>query len=266
MSAIRAFRQVSASSSSARLLSSRAVASVSRRQLAALPASRRAFSQTAVSLKEGIHDLALSQKLQEELTFETQDVDPKAIPDFLTEFKAQSKWTIQETPFTDEVTLFRAFGGEKLKLVFSTADLQNEEDMADEESEEGEEGSEEGGPSPGSFPIRVTLTMTKNASPAALIADMAVQEGSFIIENISFYNDKKTGTELSAEADYARRGQYLGPQFESLDVGLQEAFEHFLQERGVDESVALFIPEFAEYKEQQEYIRWLKGVKQFIDV
>lgn len=31
---------------------------------------------------------------------------------------------------------------------------------------------------------------------------------------------------------------------------MQEEFEKFLQERGVNEHVALFIPEYAEYKEQ----------------
>lgn len=40
-------------------------------------------------------------------------------------------------------------------------------------------------------------------------------------------------------------------QFDTLDVGVQEEFEKFLQERGINESLALFIPEYAEYKEQQ---------------
>lgn len=39
-------------------------------------------------------------------------------------------------------------------------------------------------------------------------------------------------------------------QFDTLDVSVQEEFEKYLQERGVDERVALFIPEYAEYKEQ----------------
>jgi Mitochondrial glycoprotein len=34
-------------------------------------------------------------------------------------------------------------------------------------------------------------------------------------------------------------------------VGVQEEFEKFLQERGINESLALFIPEYAEYKEQK---------------
>ena len=41
-------------------------------------------------------------------------------------------------------------------------------------------------------------------------------------------------------------------QFETLDLNLQEEFERFLlQERGIDESLALFVPEYAQYKEQK---------------
>ena len=39
-----------------------------------------------------------------------------------------------------------------------------------------------------------------------------VQEGLFVIENISFYADAKLGTEMTAEADWKRRGLYIGPQ------------------------------------------------------
>lgn len=38
------------------------------------------------------------------------------------------------------------------------------------------------------------------------------QEGLFVIENISFYADGRLGTEMTAEADWKRRGLYIGPQ------------------------------------------------------
>jgi complement component 1 Q subcomponent-binding protein, mitochondrial len=40
-------------------------------------------------------------------------------------------------------------------------------------------------------------------------------------------------------------------QFETLDLNLQEEFERFLQERGINESLASFVPEYAQYKEQK---------------
>ena len=40
-------------------------------------------------------------------------------------------------------------------------------------------------------------------------------------------------------------------QFDSLDVGVQDEFDKFLRERGIDETLALFVPEYAELKEQK---------------
>ena len=40
-------------------------------------------------------------------------------------------------------------------------------------------------------------------------------------------------------------------QFETLDLNFQEEFEKFLQERGINDDLALFIPELIEYKEQK---------------
>jgi Mitochondrial glycoprotein len=40
-------------------------------------------------------------------------------------------------------------------------------------------------------------------------------------------------------------------QFDHLDVAVQELFEQYLEERGVNSALALFIPEYAEMKEQK---------------
>ena len=40
-------------------------------------------------------------------------------------------------------------------------------------------------------------------------------------------------------------------QFETLDLGLQEEFDKFLQERGINDSLAFFVPEYAQHKEQK---------------
>lgn len=85
----------------------------------------------------------------------------------------------------------------------------------------------------------------------SLNIDTMCQEGAFLVDNISFYPEAKLGTELTAEADWKRRGLYIGPQFDSLDLAVQEEFEKWMNERGVNESLATFIPEYSEYKEQK---------------
>lgn len=89
------------------------------------------------------------------------------------------------------------------------------------------------------------------ANKGALTIDAQADSGVFRIENISFYKDSKLATELTAEADWKRRGLYIGPQFPTLDDSLQAQFETYLEERGIGEDLALFVPLFAEYKEQK---------------
>jgi hypothetical protein len=40
-------------------------------------------------------------------------------------------------------------------------------------------------------------------------------------------------------------------KYDRLEPSLQEKFEEFMKERGVGDELALFIPAFAEYKEQK---------------
>ena len=47
-------------------------------------------------------------------------------------------------------------------------------------------------------------------------------------------------------------------QFDTLDISLQDEFDKFLQERGIHQTLAYFVPEYAEYKEQKVCFRvWL---------
>jgi complement component 1 Q subcomponent-binding protein len=208
---------------------------------------------------EGTTDGDVSAKIAEELAYE-KEATISAEPAFLKEFKDSGIWTLEDTPGNDEITIHRKFGNEHIRLVFSIADLQGAEENL--ESHEGEEVSAD---VEASYPLRCSFTVSKPSVPGALSIDAVCQEGTFVVENVSFYNDAKIATDLTAEADWKRRGLYIGPQFESLDLSLQEEFEKFLQERGINESLAFFVPEYAQYKEQKEYIEWLGKVKNFID-
>ena len=185
-----------------------------------------------------------------------------AEPDFVKAIVEQGVWTIEDVAGQDEVAISRKFGSENIRLVFSIADIQaDSEDFEANAEVEGEADD-----SAAVYPLRASLSITKSNAPGALNVDMVVQEGHFLVENVSFYEDAKIGTELTAEADWKRRGMYIGPQFDTLDVGLQEEFEKFLQERGINESIAQFIPDYAEFKEQKEYVKWLDRVKSFVDL
>ncbi|KAF9225704.1 regulatory protein suaprga1 [Gyrodon lividus] len=264
MSAFRALCQLTSVSSRAvarpALRSALLRLSVQVAPRAALSATR-AFSVTSAHFSEGSSDVLFSQKLAEELKYEKEGAVAETEPEFLKTFKEQGLWTVQDVEGNDEVTLARKFGNESIRVMFSIADIQNvEEPEYEQEDAEAEESD-----AVQSYPIRVSFSVTKNNAKGSINVDTMCQEGAFIVDNISFYPDAQLGTELTAEADWKRRGLYIGPQFDTLDVSVQEEFEKFLQERGINENLATFIPEYSEYKEQKEYIRWLDNVKNFVD-
>ncbi|KAL6300950.1 mitochondrial glycoprotein [Sparassis latifolia] len=266
MSAIRALRQVSLSSS--RLAVRGAPRTLCRAALAQRAAplfSARAFSVTARAWGEGTTDATLSQKLTEELQYEKQAAEDNPQPRLVKELKEEGIWAIEDVAGNDEVALTRKFGNETIRLMFSIADIQGEEESQFTENQESQEEEAEEDEPQHAYPIRCSFSLTKSGVEGALTVDAMCQEGAFVVDNISFYSNTKVGTELTAEADWKRRGLYIGPQFDTLDVNVQEEFEKFLQERGINENLAYLVPEYAEFKEQKEYVHWLQNVKKFVD-
>ncbi|GAA5834741.1 hypothetical protein JCM11251_003650 [Rhodosporidiobolus azoricus] len=219
---------------------------------------------------------ALSTKLEEELNFETQEGSfGQDEPEFLKAFREEGVWQVEDIQGSDEVTLRRTFGNENIRLIFSISDIdaENETTAADYEQVDAEAASPDSGSGgvgeeapaaePG-FPVETSITITK-PSGGALTIDALAQDGLFIINNIAFYPDQDVALGMTSEDDWKRQGLYMGPAFENLDESVQAEFEQYLEERGVNSALALFIPDLAEWKEQKEYVRWLEGTKEFIE-
>lgn len=98
----------------------------------------------------------------------------------------------------------------------------------------------------------------------ALDISVTAQDGAFFIESVAFSPSSSLVSDQTAEGDWQRRGRFGGPVFGDLDDSLQELFHNYLEERGLDEQLANFIPQYVEHKEQQEYMRWLKSVAKFV--
>lgn len=227
----------------------------------------RSFHSSKPTLGSGESDVELSSRLSQEIEYERENsINPNERsnePAFLTNFRSQGIWKIEDQSGSDEIALTRDFGNEHIRVLFSIGDIGETADADElEESEDVNEAKDE--EETPAFPVRCAITISKQ-SQGALTIDAQAVDGSFTIENISFYKDAKLATDLTAEADWARRGLYIGPQFDTLDQTVQEQFEHFLEERGIATELALFIPNFAEFKEQREYCAWLENVKTFVD-
>ncbi|UZJ56003.1 hypothetical protein CBS101457_005323 [Exobasidium rhododendri] len=219
----------------------------------------RQFHVSRPAFGSGESDAELSSRLEQEISYEKEAATQYASenssgePEFLNNFKKAGVWKIEDQAGSDEIALVREFGNEHIRILFSIGDIDTSEDEETPEEEEVRP-----------FPVRCAITISK-PNQGALTVDAQAVDATFSIENISFYKDSKLATELTAEADWARRGLYIGPQFETLDETVQAQFESFLEERGISTDLAMFIPNFAEYKEQREYCSWLENVKDFVN-
>ncbi|XP_027333325.1 uncharacterized protein At2g39795, mitochondrial [Abrus precatorius] len=67
-----------------------------------------------------------------------------------------------------------------------------------------------------------------------------------------------------------RRGQmparpYLGPDFRDLNAKVQEKFYEYLDERGVNNELAIFLHEYMMNKDRIELLRWMDNLKSFVE-
>lgn len=167
----------------------------------------------------------------------------------------------------------------RIIVSFSIADLQNLEPdvynedsaMGDEDGEngpsagqEGEEGGEDEMSNDSPVPVRLNIVVEKPGK-GALNIEASAQEGNIVVENFYYYSDAKLAHRDSAEDVHKSQDVYPGPPFGSLDEDLQVLMERYLEERGIAQALALFVPDYMEMKEQKEYVTWLRQVKDFIE-
>ncbi|XP_020577891.1 uncharacterized protein At2g39795, mitochondrial-like [Phalaenopsis equestris] len=110
------------------------------------------------------------------------------------------------------------------------------------------------------------------------------QEGTTIIRRISLhitidkgqgfileFGCKLTSDELEIESmassssdHFDTQEAYQGPEFSDLDENLQKALHKYLEVRGINSSLYRFLYEYMINKDEREYLKWLKKLKEFI--
>jgi len=254
-----------------------------------------AFS-TGRILKEpaGESDAELIAKLEEEHRHEIESEDDgldAAVENV--KLLENGPWEIKDIPGEQEVVFTRKFGNEDIRLTFTVADLQSlgdntelDEALSDEDFDShssvsasrpgqtssgtsgedratgGEREFDDEDMEPG-FPARVNVTIEKPGS-GALLVQTVVQDGLFEVEDVSYFSKPELANAQSADKDWERQSLYSGPPFSNLDEDLQTYFDRYLEERGINEQLATIIPDYIQVKEQNEYVRWLENVKNFV--
>jgi complement component 1 Q subcomponent-binding protein, mitochondrial len=131
----------------------------------------------------------------------------------------------------------------------------------EEAAEEGLEEDADAAP-----PCRLNVVVEKEGVKGVLNIEAVAQDGQIMVENFSYYDDAALAHSTNAEATHKAQDAYPGPPFGTLDEDLQVLMERYLEERGVTDAFAIFVPDYMDLKEQREYQQWLKNVKTFVDV
>ncbi|KAJ0939646.1 putative mitochondrial glycoprotein [Helianthus annuus] len=57
---------------------------------------------------------------------------------------------------------------------------------------------------------------------------------------------------------------YLGPPFHDLDDELQSSLYDFLESRGINDELVVFLHKCMQHKSKNEYIRWMGNIESFV--
>lgn len=166
-------------------------------------------------------------------------------------------FAIKESDNSTEVVLEGEAHGDSIRVKFDVQDvveLEEEEYMDDEDEEEevAEEDDEEE-PEDELPGIRFVAEVTRDNQGLQF---EGVASSNLTVERVRFLED--------ATADSDKDDVYLGPNFIDLELDVQEHFYSYLAARKVDDDLAQFITQFADLKEQREYLSFLESAAKFV--
>jgi len=145
----------------------------------------------------------------------------------------------------------------KVSIVFHCQDtVDDDEEEVDYEEEEEDEEEES------SVPNRFSVTLSKRGN--TMVISCLSKDGKAVVESVAVTNEDADTVVANGIDDQL----YQGPEYSELSESVQDAFENFVREDvgcGVNDDVAAFISMYADYREQCEYVRWLKSVKSMVN-
>ncbi|KAI0219238.1 Mitochondrial acidic protein mam33 [Massospora cicadina] len=220
----------------------------------ALAPFKRFSTGKICSESSGLTDADLKSALASELKYEKEEGDSE-MSEEMKKYLNNCPFKIIDVARQSDVKLVRTFGNETVQITFSIKDLGFEQDP---EIEEGEDENEIP-----NVPVRARIDVIKQDA-GVITFDTMVDDGNFDIELVSFNKDSKNALDDTSEAEWKRHALYGGPVFQHLDEDVQTLFDRYIEERGFTTDLALFIPNYIQYKEQKEYMLWLKEVHDFV--
>lgn len=235
---------------------------------------------------------AVSEMLESELNLEAESLNSE-LPKMFNEYLKKYQFNIVETPGKNEAQIRKVTeDGEIVDIFFDVSqvttlpyDKQDADnvlgesgegaktDVASDRFDPGDEVMEEfnqftsGQENFANVSVVISKKDTTEGQNGALAFEllMNLEDNSFFVENVTTFKSIEDLLSDSADTQFKRELQYKGPPFSNLDEELQETLEIYLESRGVNEELATFITVYSEFKENNEYISWLKQMKNFFN-
>jgi complement component 1 Q subcomponent-binding protein len=195
--------------------------------------SNRTFSSES---KTNLIDI-LAKECDEEV-----DSGNTEMPQVLSDLKAtlEEKWRVVDDGANTQMFL----KDKKVQISFHCQDAVEEVEDEEEVNETEEEVV---------APVHFTVTVSKAGK-------------SLVLECLSDFGQVKVVGVQTSSSDVEDSNLYQGPDFLELDENVQEAFAVYLEEElSVDNDVAAFIAMYSDYKEQMQYVQFLKDVQAIVE-
>ncbi|KAL3230999.1 Mitochondrial acidic protein MAM33 [Nakaseomyces bracarensis] len=210
--------------------------------------------------------------LSSELNLELDSIKEGETPvlnDTFQEFLDKSGFSVVERPGKNEAEIVKTTSeGEKVRVIFDVAQVSNlpyDASLAEAAATEEAINEDDYDALSDNF-ANVTVVVSKEGtSTLSFELLMNIQEGSFYVDSITPFESEELALSESADAEAKRDAIYHGPPFSNLDEQLQESLEVYLESRGINEDLAGFIGTYSEFKENNEYVDWLKKMKNFFE-
>jgi len=186
---------------------------------------------------------------------------------------AENKWVIEDNAATNLLVLKRVSGNSVVQVYFTSKSPSfddNGEGQEPEEGEapqkqaggqaEGEQGEEQDAMQDQEFTdFNVYISRGKQT----IAFECVSVNGEIEVNHVNVIDDiniHRTQTPFNMTAVES----YKGPEFHTLDEGVQQSLVDLLRAHGVNEDLALLIERAALDKEQRLYMRWLGQVSDFL--
>lgn len=122
----------------------------------------------------------------------------------------------------------------------------------------------------GSVPVKNNGNVTTEEDVTlhiTFIVDIFKGEGSNVLEFVcsAWPNSMEIEKVFTRDHEQMAGSPYMGPGFKELDDELQNSLYEFLEARGVNDDLAVFLHGFMKNKDKTEFIRWMGTVKSFIE-